>query len=171
MTPSGQCLALIREFEGVRYKVYADTGGKATIGIGHLLTTKELSTGMVLLGDKQLPYTEGLTKDAVEELFAQDINKICDSVRRCVGVDLNQGQFDALVSFVFNIGEGRFKSSTMCRLINNRDFLNAVEQFKLWVNVAGIPVNGLIRRRKAEAELFRGNLHVEPTITGSYTDH
>ena len=157
MIPSDRCLALIREAEGVRYKPYDDIGGKATIGVGHLLTEDELATGTLVINGAPICYRDGLTEAEVDALFTQDIQHICDGVRRCVDTELTQGQFDALVSFMFNIGEGRFKSSTMCRLINSGDFSGAVDQFKLWINSNGKPVSGLIRRRRAEAKLFKGD--------------
>ena len=76
------------------------------------------------------------------------------SIKRNVKVELNQNQFDALVSFVFNIGVSQFKSSTLLKLLNTGDYKAASEQFKRWNKADGKVLKGLVTRRSLEAKLF-----------------
>jgi lysozyme len=78
-------------------------------------------------------------------------------VNRAVKTTISQGQFDAMVDFCFNAGRGNFVQSTLLRKVNGRDIGGAVAQFALWVHAGGEVVNGLVRRRKAEAEVFAAN--------------
>ena len=73
-----------------------------------------------------------------------------------VGVELNQNQFDALVSWVFNLGPTNLSSSTMLKVVNSRKFSEVPEQIKRWNKVSGVPNEGLMKRRNAEALLFEG---------------
>ena len=69
-------------------------------------------------------------------------------------VSVNQNQFDALVDFAYNLGIGNLQKSTLLKLINNKDFVGASKQFKLWNKANGKVLNGLTKRRKEEEELF-----------------
>lgn len=134
---------LIKEFESLKLKAYPDpgTGGKPwTIGYGH--------TKGVKLGDV-------ISKQQAEQYLRDDLNEFESGVSRLVTVQINQNQFDALVSFAFNVGLGALEKSTLLRLLNAGDYAGAAEQFPRWNKAAGKVLNGLIRRRAAEQALFK----------------
>jgi lysozyme len=150
-------VALIKEFEsclkpvpGRRgyFTTYVCPAGVLTIGWGHTNANgRQFKAGDV--------WTQGECDAALRE----DIAVAERAVRRRVKVDLAQSQFDALASFVMNCGEGNFAKSTLLRKVNAKDFEGAAEEFGKWVNGGGKPLKGLVRRRKAEAELFRNGSH------------
>jgi lysozyme len=144
MKPSEQGRRLIEYYEGLRLKAYPDpaTGGEPwTIGIGH--------TGNVKKGDV-------ITEAYARELLKDDLAKFEDGVTKLVKVGLNQNQFDALVSFSFNVGLQNLATSTLLQLINANQFDKAAKQFGRWNKAAGKVMKGLTKRRAAEAWLFLG---------------
>lgn len=140
MTPSSNCLDLIREFEGCRLTAYQDQAGVWTIGYGH--TGPEVVEGLVW------------TQDQADAALAQDAQKAAAAVLRLVDVAISQNQLDALVDFVFNEGAGHLASSTLLKLLNGGDPDAAAQQFPKWDIAAGETNLGLLRRRQAEQELF-----------------
>lgn len=143
MSPEG--LKALQEREGLRLHVYMDTAGKQTIGYGHLVGTFE-------------DYSGGITPQEASELLASDVSTAENAVASLVTVPLTQGQFDALVSFVFNTGTTAFKNSTLLKMLNAGDYQAAEEQFVRWVFVTrgGVKVadNGLMNRRASEQNQF-----------------
>ena len=133
-------LALTKSFEGLRLEAYQDCGGVWTVGYGHT------GPGVV----------EGMTvNDAeAEVLLLADLDDAVACVNRKVMVAISQSQFDAMVDFSFNAGRGNFLKSTLLRKVNAGDFAGAAAQFGLWVHAGGEVVPGLVRRRKAEADMF-----------------
>jgi lysozyme len=93
------------------YYVYIDPVGLPTIGIGHLLTKKELTSGIITLNGTNVNYKNGLTIDQVNDLKAQDLVRFVVAVRNNVTVPLTQSMFDAIVSWAFNVGAGRVHPS------------------------------------------------------------
>lgn len=135
-------LDLIEEFEGLRLTAYPDpgTGGEPyTIGYGH--------TGGVTPG-------ETITQAQAEEFLKSDVQSAETSVENLVEVDLTPNQFAALVSFTFNLGGGALAGSTLLTLVNSKEFTAAADQFQYWVYADGQVLEGLVRRRAAEAKLF-----------------
>lgn len=135
-------LALIKEFEGLRLNAYPDpaTGGEPiTIGYGH--------TGGVKLGT--------VINEAVAEQFLRaDLARFEAAVSR-LAPKTTQGQFDALVSFAFNLGEGNLASSTLIKKHNAGDYAGAAREFDKWSNANGKRMTGLVRRRAAESALYQ----------------
>ena len=142
-TYSDNGFALTRSFEGLRLTAYQDCGGVWTIGYGH--TGPEVRAGLTI------------TETEAEALLRSDVAASETSVNRAVNVPITQNQFDALVDFCFNCGRGNFLSSTLLRQVNLGNTQAATAQFALWVHAGGEVVPGLVRRRKAEAELFATN--------------
>lgn len=138
-------IELLKEHEGFREKAYKDTGGVWTIGYG---TIKWLGK----------PVEAGQTITDKEALLAlqADLAWAQTAVNQLVRVPLKQHMFDALVSFVYNIGESAFSKSTMLRLLNEGKYDQAAEQFKRWNQDNGKVIPGLVSRRKVEESLFRG---------------
>ena len=134
-------LSLIKKFEGCELNSYKCAAGVPTIGFG---STHGIEMGM------------SISKARAEELLLEDISKFEDIVDKAVTVALDQHQFDALVSWTFNLGGGNLNSSTMLKVINAGDYEDVPEQIKRWNKANGKVLEGLIRRREAEALLFAG---------------
>lgn len=135
-------LALIREFEGLRLAAYPDpaTGGDPwTIGYGHTKGVKQGDT---------------CTKEQAEEWLRADAQEAAIAVLRAVVIRLSQSQLDALTSFVFNLGIGNLRKSTLLKKLNAADPA-AADEFAKWTYAAGKVMPGLVRRRAAEAALFK----------------
>jgi len=130
---------LIKEFEGIKLKSYRCPAGVLTIGYGH--------TGDVY--EDQI-----IDLDEAEEILKQDLEKFEDAVSDAVIETLNQNQFDALVSFTYNLGAGALRKSTLLKLLNQNKHAEAAEQFLRWNKAGGMVLAGLTRRRLAEKELF-----------------
>lgn len=143
MTPSADAYALIKRHEGLRLHAYRDPVGIWTIGWGH--------TESVVRG-------QTISLHQAEALLAHDVGRAAQAVSRLVTVPLNQGMFDALTSFVFNLGEGRLADSTLLILLNGQDYAGAAREFGKWVKgqVKGrkITLPGLVKRRAEERALF-----------------
>jgi len=134
-------LTLIKEFEGLRLEKYKDAVGKWTIGYGHLVLPSER-------------IDRPITESEAEDLLQSDLRKFEGGVIQYVVVSMNQNQFDALVSFAFNLGLSNLRGSTLLRLLNQGKYAEAAEQFLRWNKAGGAILPGLTRRRAAERELF-----------------
>lgn len=139
MKTSDKGIELIKRFEGCRLRAYRCPAGVLTIGIGH---TKGVKEGMTITAQQAVEYL----KSDIEH-FEQQINGL--------QLDLTQNQFDALVSFVFNVGFGAFQKSTLLKRIKagapEKDIRNA---FGMWVKAGRRTLPGLVARRQAEADLY-----------------
>lgn len=136
--------AIIREFEGCSLSAYKDTGGVWTIGFG---TIKYPNGVSVKSGDK-------ITLLQAESYLKNDCKWVDACLDDFVKVQLNQNQFDALASFVYNVGASAFKSSTLLVKLNSGDYVAAANQLDRWVNDNGKKIQGLINRRAKEKKLF-----------------
>jgi lysozyme len=135
-------LAFIASFEGFSPKVYICPAGIPTIGYGHVVLVGEI-----------FPQA-GISKHQALELLRMDVEKAERAVRRLIKIPLNQNQFDALVSFTFNVGAGALQRSTLRMKINNKEFQQVDEQWRKWCRAGGKPLKGLKIRREAEILLF-----------------
>jgi lysozyme len=143
-------IKLIEHFEGWSAVPYDDPVGYCTIGYGHLVALKRCSA--TDLSGFDIP----LTDQSGQDLLLNDTGHARHAVERLVSVDLTDHQFGALSSFVFNVGEGNFASSTLLKLINANDFDGAAQQFSRWTLSRGVRLKGLVIRRGCEAALFSG---------------
>ena len=144
MQTSERGLEFIAEHEGLELHAYPDPGSGGdpyTIGYGHTRGVKPGDT---------------CTKEQALEWLREDVDEAERAIDRLVTVSLTQDQFDALVSFVFNLGAGNFGSSTLLKRINMGDFAGAADEFPRWNRAAGRVMAGLTKRRHAEAALFAG---------------
>ena len=135
-----QGIDLIKHFEGFSSTVYECPAGLPTIGYGHLIKKGEVLTS--------------LTEEEAEELLRQDVQVAERAVLRLINVPLTDGQFDALVSFTFNLGSGSLQSSTLRRVVNRKDHDQVPTQLRRWVWSGGQKLKGLQLRRKAESTLY-----------------
>ena len=136
-------LDLIRHFEGFRGQIYTDVAGHPTIGYGHLIRPGEHAR-----------FAAGLTKAQAAALLQEDAGSAVGAVRELVQVPLNQNQFNALVSFAYNVGRDKFGRSTLLKRLNQGRYEQVALQLRRWVHARGQQINGLVRRRAVEAQLF-----------------
>lgn len=139
MKTSARGIALIEQFEGLRLQSYQDGAGVQTIGYGHTDKVKEGDT---------------CTSAQADEWLESDVAQAERAVNALVKVPLNQNQFDALVSFTYNLGWAALEGSTLLRLLNAGATQIAAAEFSKWDHVAGVVSAGLLRRRQAEQALF-----------------
>ena len=141
MTTSPDGKNLIKSFEGLRLEAYRCPAGIPTIGWGH---TKGVRMG------------QHITREQAEDMLVEDIAPI-ERLLNALGINFRQCQFDALVSWIFNLGEGNFKQSTLLKKImaNAKDEEISDEIVK-WVYAGKNPLPGLMNRRVMEATLFLG---------------
>ena len=139
MKASRRLLGKLMEFEGLKLSAYRDAAGVVTIGYGH--------TWNVRMGDQ-------ISKYWARELLERDVAKVEEQIDT-LGLVLTQGQTDALVSLVFNIGFDKFKSSTLLKLIRNGGSVNQIcKEFQRWVYAGGRRLRGLEVRRAWESKRF-----------------
>jgi lysozyme len=156
--------AKLAEWEGRRRAPYHDSAGKLTIGVGHLLTEKERTTGVLEIlfpgesAPRRIAWRGGITDEAMDLLLVDDLYEAEQAVTEAVKVPLTQRQFDSLVSFTFNLGEGALLSSTMLKRLNENRKTRVAAEMKRW-NKATNPktgkkevVSGLVNRRANEVE-------------------
>ena len=135
---------LICSFEGKRLTAYDDGVGVWTIGFGTTIYPNGIK---VKKGDV-------CTESQAKEYMGHDLKKFELAVNGAVTVPLNQNQFDSLVSLAYNIGTNAFKNSTLVKKLNAGDYRGAADQFDVWVNAGGKPMQGLVNRRAKEKALF-----------------
>jgi len=143
-------LAIIKEFEGLKTELYDDPVGHCSVGYGHLVH-KGNCDGKAA---SEQPFIHGISEADATALLRQDARTAVTAVNDLVTVPLNQNQFDALVSFVYNVGRGNFGGSTLLTKVNGKRFSEAAAEFAKWTHAGGTTLPGLVRRRKAEADLF-----------------
>jgi len=141
MQISQKGVELIMHFEGCRLEAYLCPAGVWTIGYGHTRGVKEGDT---------------IDQEGAEAFLIEDLEEFEDHVQRLVEVDLNQDQFDALVSWTFNLGYGNLAESTLLARLNDGLYEEVPEQIKRWTRAGGVILPGLVKRRNAEAALFQG---------------
>lgn len=137
---------LIHAFEGCSLTIYRCPAGIDTIGWGHRVWPEEIAE-----------FRNGITQEQADALFLKDAAKKENSVRDLIHYPLNQGQFDALVSFTFNLGRKNLEQSTLRRMVNEGRMHEASKEFGRWIYINKVPSNGLRRRRQAESLMFMGD--------------
>lgn len=141
MKTSQKGIDLIKKFEGCKLYAYRDSVGVWTIGWGN---TSHAKAGMAI------------TQAQADKFLAEDLAAV-ESVLNKMNINFKQNQFDALAAWIFNLGEGKFKGSTLYKKIVARATdLEITDQIVRWINAGGKPSLGLKRRRVAEANMFLG---------------
>ena len=141
MKISQEGLSLIKKFEGCELEAYKCSAGVLTIGYG---STKGVKEG------------DSITQQEADELLLHEMDEYESYINDMVKSDLKQNEFDSLVSWVFNLGPSNLSSSTLLQKLNNKDWDDVPSQIKRWNKAGGKVLQGLIRRREAEALLFEG---------------
>ncbi len=141
MKTSQEGICLIKKFEGCELEAYQCSANVWTIGYGH---TKNIVKG------------DTCTKEEAEQILTDDLEEFEEYVNNLVEADLNQSQFDALVAWTYNLGPTNLKSSTLLKRLNEGDMDDVPHQIRRWNKAGGQVLDGLIRRREAEALLFKG---------------
>ena len=154
MKASKNLKELLQDWEGLIQSAYADSGGLLTIGIGHLLTKSELMSGKILLPSETIYWQNGLTVAQALDLLGHDIYYTDAAVNNLVRVLVSQNQYDALVSFAYNVGIDAFANSTLLRLLNDGQYDQVPAQLRRWNKVKGKTITGLINRREKEIALW-----------------
>jgi lysozyme len=149
------------EAEGIFPKPYFDSGGALTVGIGHLIEKSERQSGKILIQGQAVKYSFGLTPDQIQKLFLQDIEEVEFCVNRAIKVPLTQFQYDAIVDFTYNIGNGGFEKSTLLKRLNQGLYHEVPAQMRRWVFDNGKVVPGLANRREAEVSLWNNNWRIK----------
>jgi lysozyme len=148
-------LALIKRFEGFRAEAYRDAAGVWTIGYGHT----------AMAGAPDVHPGQRISRTGGGEILKRDVEAFAKGVKNLLAVELNDAQFSALVSFAFNVGLGNFRSSSVLRAVNGRDFDQVPRRLALWIKAGGRVLPGLVKRRAAEAELFAKRVDDHPAET------
>lgn len=145
MKTSERGLALIQEFEGLRLKAYTCPAGILTIGYGHTTAA----------GEPTVTPRMTITKGVAHEILKSDLERFERGVNGLVKVELTKNQFDVLVSFAYNCGLGSLKKSTLLKRVNAKRFDDVPAELMKWTRGGGKVLPGLVRRRRAEAEMWR----------------
>lgn len=139
MAISENCINLIKEFEGCKLKAYKCPAGIWTIGYGRTTNVKEGDT---------------CTQEQADTWLTEEANQFAESILGMVKVPLTQNELDALTSLAYNIGLGNLRKSTLMKRINESDFDAAADEFPKWNKAGGNVLPGLVKRRRAERDLF-----------------
>ena len=159
MKVSDAAIRMIKHHEGVRLRPYRCPALLWTTAVGHVI---DPSHAAVKYEDrKNLPIPAGwdrsLTMDGVDAILAQDLGRFERGVARLCPASVNhQGQFDALVSFSFNVGLGALQRSSIRMRYNRGDVEGAADAFLMWTKAAGKVLTGLVKRRNDERVMFLG---------------
>jgi len=139
ISPEG--IALIKKFEGCELNSYQCSANVWTIGYGHTKDVEE---------------NNSCSLEEAEEILVADLEEFEEWVEKLVTVEMAQNEFDALVAWTFNLGPTNLRTSTLLERLNDRKFEDVPFEMKRWNRAGGVVVDGLVRRREAEALLFKG---------------
>lgn len=176
MKASNLCRQFIKSFEKLALVAYPDPAsplGQACVGMRLKLSDYHRVLNWGALSGRPWTIGYGHTKDVnhgmacdeaqADAWFDEELQQFEAAITGMVTVPLSQQQFDALVSFVYNLGSGALKASSLLRFLNNRQYQTAATQFNLWnkamVNGVLTPLDGLTKRRKAERQIYEDGIY------------
>ena|SRR3990167_1242566 len=163
MKISDKGIEFLKRLEDVRSEMYLDSAGLPTIGVGHLLTRDELSSGKIFfyhMNEDPIKWKDGLTDQQINDLLRHDLLSPESTINNWTTRSINQHQYDALCCFVFNIGTYAFTKSTLLKKINEGLFASAVPaQMRRWIYSRGKKSKGLVNRREKEVKLWEDGIY------------
>jgi len=151
-------IELTRESEGFRGRLYNDVANYCAIGYGHLIKLAPCD------GNESSEFRAGISESRATEILRQDLEKAQRGIMTLVGAELTDGQYAALCDFVFNVGVGNFRKSTLRKRVNAGDFDRVPFEFRRWIYVDGRKLSGLAKRREKEIKLFFEEIGVPRAI-------
>ena len=159
MKASAAAIKMVKHHEGVRTRPYRCPALLWTVGVGHVIDPSHAAVKYEERRSLPIPagWDRTLTMDEVDAILAQDLARFERGVARlCPAALGNQGQFDALVSFAFNVGLGNLQRSSIRMRYNRGDVEGAADAFLMWTKAAGKVLTGLVKRRNDERAMFLG---------------
>jgi lysozyme len=157
MKASAASIKMVKHHEGVRTRPYRCPALLWTVGVGHVIDPSHAAVKYEERSSLPIPagWDRTLTMDEVDAILAQDLARFERGVARLCPTALgNQGQFDALVSFAFNVGLGNLQRSSIRMRYNRGDIEGAADAFLMWTKAAGKVLPGLVKRRNDERSMF-----------------
>jgi len=187
MKVSQKGIKALMDMEAVELMPYLDQAQKLTVGIGHLLTEREIESGQINIDGNLIVWRNGLTREQSISLMQQDLKKAEDAVNRLVKVPLSQNQFDALTFWCYNVGTEAVKGSTLLQELNYGHYEAVPVELAKWnkvtkkvvqadgtVKKVRVVSNGLVKRRNKEIAIWKGETIDEKgrvrNLSGSYDD-
>jgi lysozyme len=143
------------QFEGAVLRPYRDSTGQMVIGTNHVLTEEEIATGTLIIGEKEIHFRSGITKEQARQLLEQDLEPFRLEIDKLVTVELTPNQRDALASLAFNIGLLTFKRSILLKKLNAGKYDEVPMEMMRWTKLGGREIPGLVKRREAEILLWK----------------
>ena len=159
MKASAAAIKMVKHHEGVRTRPYRCPALLWTVGVGHVIDPSHAAVKYEERRSLPIPagWDRTLTMDEVDAILAQDLARFERGVARlCPAAVNHQGQFDALVSFAFNVGLGNLQRSSIRMRYNRGDIEGAADAFLMWTKAAGKVLTGLVKRRNDERAMFLG---------------
>jgi GH24 family phage-related lysozyme (muramidase) len=153
--PVASVSELLSKFEGTTLMPIKDFDGVTIIGTGHVLTSEELKTGKLIIGEKSVDFRSGITQEQARKLLDQDLTPIRHEIEKLVKVPLSVNQREALASFVFSVGVRDFEQSELLKKLNAGKYNEIPEELLNEVMSRDMPLPELFKRRQSEAELWQ----------------
>ena len=157
-------IELTKESEGFRSRLYNDAANYCTIGYGHLIKLAPCD------GNESNEFRAGISVPQGTEILRRDMEKAERGIMTLVDTDLTDGQYGALCDFVFNVGAGNFRTSTLRRRVEARDFDRIPFEFRRWVSAGSRKLSGLAKRREKEISLFFEEIGIPRAIPPADVD-
>ena len=156
MNISDACIKMIKHHEGVKATPYRCPARLWTVGVGHVIDPNHARVPFADRLNLELPagWNRTLSQDEIDEILRQDLRRFEAGVKRLCPEGLDQGKFDALVSFSFNVGLGSLQKSSLRMKHNRGDYEGAAEEFLKWAKAGGKVLKGLLKRREDEKALY-----------------
>lgn len=156
MRVSDECIKMIKHHEGVKATAYRCPARLWTIGVGHVIDPNHARVPFADRLSLELPagWNRTLSQDEINDILRKDLARFEMGVHRLCPGEMTQGQFDALVSFSFNVGLGSLQKSTLRMKHNRGDYEGAAEEFLKWAKAGGKVLKGLLKRREDEKALY-----------------
>jgi lysozyme len=147
---------MIKHHEGVKAKPYRCPARLWTVGVGHVIDPNHARVPFADRLNLELPaeWNRSLSQDEIDDILRKDLRRFEAGVKRLCPKGLDQGKFDALVSFAFNVGLGSLQKSTLRMKHNRGDYEGAAEEFLKWSKAGGKVLKGLLKRREDEKALY-----------------